>query len=113
MKTRNKNPVLKGLIEELEKKKEPVWKAVAKALNRPRRKRFEVNLYRIAKNAKPNENIIVPGVVMGPGELSKPFTIAALRFSAEARKCIENAKGKCLSIPEMVEKNPKRLRIMG
>ena len=113
MKTRNKNPVLQDLIKELNERKEPVWKAVARALNRPRRKRFEMNLYRIQKNASPKENIIVPGVVTGSDGIKDAFNIAALRFSEDARKAIESAKGKCFTIEQLVEKNPRRIRIMG
>lgn len=113
MKIRDKNPILKELITKLEKTGEPKWKAVAKGLNRPRRKRYLVSLSRIQRFAKPDENVVVPGVVTGMGEIGKPFTIAALKFTEDARKKIEAAKGKCLSIPEMVESKPKKIRIMG
>jgi len=113
MKIRNKNPVLRNLIAELEKQKEPVWKAVARGLNRPRRIRFEVGLNRLQRYAKPNENIVVPGVVVGLGEISKPITVAALRFTADAKAKIESAKGRCLSIQEMIDTKPKRVRILG
>lgn len=113
MKLRNKNPVLQGLIKELESRKEPVWKAVAKGLNRPRRAGFEVNMNDIQKHAKPNENVVVPGTVLGTGEINGAFTIAALRFTEQAKNKIESAKGKCLSIEEMMEKTSKKIRIMG
>lgn len=109
MKVREKNPVLKKTIEELYRKgiKYPVWKSVAKALNKPRRKRYEVNLYKIEKFTHEKETVVVPGVVLGSGEINKPVIIAALRFTQEARKKIENVGGKCMSILEMAEKNPK------
>ena len=119
MKIRDKNPVLKGLIESLEKKslesKTPAWKAVARNLNRPRRGERRVNLYTIEKHAREKESILVPGTVLGSGELTRPLHIAALRFSKQARERIEKAGGKCLSIEELVEKNPKgaKLRILG
>jgi len=113
MKIRDKNPALQDLIKELNERKEPVWKAVARALNKPRRKRFEVNLYRIQRYAKPGENVVVPGVVIGSGDVSRAFTVAALKFSEEAKKAIEKVKGRCLSIQELAEKNPKKIRIMG
>ncbi len=119
MKIRDKNPLLKELIENLLKKSlelnAPIWKAVAKGLNRPRRKCYEVNLYKIQKYAKEKETIVVPGVVLGDGEINKPVTVAAWRFSGKAREKIEKAKGKCLTIQELIEKNPKGsgVKIMG
>jgi len=117
MKVRNKNPLLKDLIGELQEKglKTPIWKAVAKGLNRPRRKAYEADLLRIEKHAKKGESVIVPGTVLGLGELSKPLTVAALRFSGAARAKIEKSGGKCMTIEEMVKHNPdgKKLRIMG
>ena len=117
MKARDKNALTKGLIEELREKglKAPAWKAVAKGLNRPSRQSYEVNLSRLEKHAKKGENVVVPGTVLGSGDLSKPVTVAALRFSGAAREKIEKAGGKAMTIEDMVKDNPgaKKLRIMG
>jgi large subunit ribosomal protein L18e len=118
MKIREKNPITKELIEKLEKKtfesKRPLWKALAKALNRPRRKRHEVNLTRIEKYAKANEIVVVPGVVLGDGEVKKKLTIFALRFSKKAEEKIKKSGGKCLYFRNLLESPPKgRIRIMG
>ena len=117
MKIRDKNLVLKEMIEKLYARgtEYPVWKAVAKALNRPRRKKYEVNVYKIEKFAKNNENILVPGSVLGSGEITKPVKVAALKFSKGAKEKIEKAGGKCLTIPELFKQNPKGtgVKIMG
>ena len=117
MKIREKNPLLTKLIGELQEKglKTPAWKAVAKGLNRPNRKAYEVNLSRLEKHAKKGENVVVPGTVLGAGELSKQLTVAALRFSGSACEKIEKAGGKCMAIEDMMKHNPgaKKLRIMG
>ena len=117
MKARDKASPTKGLIEELQVKwrNTPAWRAVAKGLNRPNRKAYEVNVSRLEKHAKKGENVVVPGNVLGAGELSKPLTVAALRFSGSAREKIEKAGGRCMAIEEMVRLNPggKKLRIMG
>lgn len=119
MKIREKNPPLKALIERLDKagteKKAPIWRAVAKGLNRPSRKGYKLSLYRLEKNAKDKEAIVVPGIVLGSGDIKKSLTIAALRFTPSAKEKIEAAGGKCLGIGEMLEKNPKgsKVRIMG
>jgi large subunit ribosomal protein L18e len=117
MKVRDKNPVKGGLINELQEKglKTPVWKAVAKGLNRPSRKAYEMNVSRLEKHAKKGESVVVPGTVMGSGDLTKPLTVAAFRFSGAACEKIEKAGGKCMSIEDMVKDNPngKKLRVMG
>lgn len=116
MKVRDKNPILKKEIESLSKAgiETPIWKAVAKGLNRPRRIRHEVSLSRLEAYAQQNETIIVPGIVLGQGDLKKKITVAAYRFSSEARKKIEKAGGKCLSIEEVAkEKDASKIRIMG
>lgn len=117
MKIRNKSPVLKKLIIELNEKGKdsPFWKSIAKYLNKPRRKLSKVNLFKINKHANSNDTIIVPGYVLGTGELKKPVTIIALKFSKTAEEKIKKIKGKCLYISEFVKKNPKisNIKIIG
>lgn len=117
MKLRNKasKPLIEKLYKEGMEKEAKVWRAVAKDLNRPRRKGFEVNLTRIEKHAKAKETVVVPGVVLGSGDVKKRIVVAALKFSGKAKEKIEKAGGECLSIEELYEKNPKGkgLRIMG
>ena len=117
MKVREKasKPLVEKLYREGTERKADVWKAIAKGLNRPRRKRFEVNLTRVEKHAKPKETIVVPGVVLGSGDIKKRIVVAALKFSGKAKEKIEESGGKCLSIEELYEKNPKGkgIRIMG
>jgi len=119
MKLRDKDEVTKEMIEELHKRsfgnKSKFWKAVARGLNRPRRVKYEVNLLRLEKCAKPKETIVVPGAVLGTGEIKKKLTVAAMKFSATAKEKIEKAGGTCLSINELCKKNPegKGIKIMG
>lgn len=119
MKIRKKNQDLQELIGNLNRhgteKDAAVWKAVARSLNRPRRKRYEVSLNRIEKNSKPRETVVVPGAVLGPGEIRKAVKVAALRFSGDAREKIEKAGGECMEIQDLFEKNPKghKVKILG
>ena len=119
MKTRDKNPVLRETIEKLNlaslENKAPVWKAVAGLLNKPSRRRHEVNLYLLERNLDKGQVAVVPGVVLGSGEITKPVTVAAMKFSEEAERKIRKANGACLTISELVEKHPRgeRVRILG
>jgi len=115
MKIRDKNEALRKLIRDLLSQDRPVWKALGRGLNRPRRNGFRVNLYRIEKYAKGKETLVVPGIVLGSGEIKKARSVAALRFSDGARTKLEKAGGSCMSIRQLLEKNPqgKGVKIMG
>ena len=88
MKQSNKNPNIQELISELKKlsieQKINFWKRVALDLEKPTRQRRIVNVWKIDKYAKDNETIIVPGKVLGTGELSKKVNVVAFNFSEEA-----------------------------
>ena len=114
-KLKDKNPLLQGLIGSLGKKQEPIWKAVAKGLGRKGSNEYTVDMVKLERHAKDKETIVVPGIVLGTGELSKKLTVAAWRFSATGKAKIEKSGGKCLEIEELVKQNPKGsgVRIMG
>jgi large subunit ribosomal protein L18e len=109
------NPILKKLIKKLEKKsietKSNFLKDIAELLNKPRRQRVEVNIAHIERNSKKNDVIIVPGVVLGYGDLSKPITVSAWKFSKPAIEKIEKIKGKAISIEDLVKKNPQGTKV--
>ena len=110
-KTRKTDESLVNLIRELKKQSNKenknIWKTIAKHLEKPTRKRANVNLYKINKYAKDNETIVVPGKVLGVGDVDKPLNIAAFRFSESAQNKIKNT----MSIQDLMKKNPKGTRI--
>ena len=87
--------------------KSALWKAVADALEIPTRKHAEVNVSRLAEFAKPDSTVVVPGKVLGAGSISYKISVAALSFSASAKKLIEKAGGKCVSIASLAASHPK------
>ncbi|MCD6403496.1 MAG: 50S ribosomal protein L18e [Candidatus Aenigmarchaeota archaeon] len=105
------NPVVRELIQTLIKKSyeldSPFLREIAEKLNKPRRQRVEVNLAHIERFTKKGDTVVVPGAVLGYGELTKPVTIAALKFSKPALEKIQKVKGKAISIRELIEINPK------
>ena len=113
------NPELLEVIRFLKKQsrenKAKIWKSIAERLAKSRRKRVAVNISRLNRYTKKNETVVVPGKVLGAGELNHPITVAAFAFSAKAREKIRRAKGKCLSLFELVKKNPKgsNIKIIG
>jgi large subunit ribosomal protein L18e len=111
------NYQLQNLLEEMRSValKSNFWKRIMKDLNKPTRQRRLVNIYKIENFAKNGETIVVPGKVLSVGELSKQVEVAALSFSDEAKRKILDAKGKVLSLRELLNNNPegKKVRILG
>jgi large subunit ribosomal protein L18e len=113
------NPDLISLIRLLKKKSKesnaPIWQDVAGRLSKPKRTRVKVNISKISRHSEENESIVVPGKVLGAGIISHSVTVAALAFSQQARSKIVEAKGKCLSIAELMEENSagSNLKIIG
>ena len=103
-------------LEKIGKKnKSAIWLKVSEILSKPRRNRASINLWRLNKLAKkfPSKTFIMPGKVLGKGDVSEKIVIAALDFSSEAKKKIEAAKGKALLIADVAtakhEKNTLQL----
>lgn len=102
---------VRKLISELRKQKKPIWKRVAKDLERPRRIRRAVNLSRINRYSKDGDNIVVPGKVLSAGDLTKKITIGALSFSKTALDKIKKSGSKALSLNEMIKE--KKVKLIG
>ena len=118
MKVQKTNPNLVVLIQHLKDasraNEAPVWRDIALRLEGPIRHWAEVNVGKINRYASENEVVVVPGKLLGAGEIEKKVTVAAYRSSGQARDKIEKAGGKSLSIEELVSQNPKgsNVRIM-
>ncbi len=113
------NPELIKLIRFLRKQsrenKANIWREIAERLAKPRRKRIAVNLSRLNRHTQKNEMVVVPGKVLGAGEINHPVIVAAFAFSEKAKEKIKAAKGKCLSFIDLIKKNPKgsNVKIIG
>ena len=113
------NPILNDLIHELKKRSSEqsisLWKRVAIDLEKPTRQRRVVNLSSISRYTKENETIVVPGKVLGAGDLEHKLTISAFQFSDGAKEKIKKAGAKIVPLLELSKENPngKRIRIIG
>jgi len=113
------NPELIALIRFLKKQSKEnealIWKDIAEDLTKPRRSRIAVNLSHLNRYTEKNEIVIVPGKVLGAGEIDHPITVAAFSFSNRGRTKIQTARGKIISLTDLVRKNPKgsNVRIIG
>jgi large subunit ribosomal protein L18e len=118
-KVKTTNPELIELIRFLKKQsrenKADIWRDIAERLAKPRRKRIAVNVSRLNRYTQKNEMVVVPGKILGAGEMSHPVTVAAFAFSETAKEKIKARRGKCLSFLDLIKKNPKgsKVRIIG
>ena len=91
-----------------------IWKRIADDLEKPTRRRRIVNLSKLAKCTKENDNVIIPGKVLASGDINHKLTIGALQFSKHAKEKLEK-NSICLSLKELITQNPKgkNLKIIG
>ena len=117
--TTKTDSALKQLVVDLYKvsseSKSPLWGRVADDLLKPTRNRRLVNIFKLDLYAKDGDVVIVPGKVLGAGDLHRKLTVAAYSFSDSAVQKIKEAKGTVLTIKELVQKNPtgKDIKVLG
>ena len=109
------NPKLVQLIRLLKKesreKQAAIWLDLAEYLSCSRSQSVVVNLGKISRNTKRSETVVVPGKVLGTGNLNHAVTVASFDASQKAKEKIGLAKGTYISIPELLEKNPKGTKV--
>ncbi|AKB19173.1 MULTISPECIES: 50S ribosomal protein L18e [unclassified Methanosarcina] len=109
--TRKTNPRIVSLILTLKDganvDSAPIWKDIAKRLEAPSRNYAAVNISKINRHTNEGDVLLIPGKVLGAGLLDHPVTVAALTFSESAVERITEVGGKCLSLEEIMEANPK------
>jgi len=108
-KLRTTNPELIALIRDLKKHsritKAEIWGTLAEQLSSSRRSRIAVNLSRLNRFTKDGETVVVPGKVLGAGRADHPLIVAAFAFSELAKLKMLKARGKCLSIRDLMKEN--------
>ena len=100
------NPVLVETIEFLQSQDASIWNEVAENLGKVNRKRAEVNISDIERNAEDGDTVVVPGKVLGSGRLSKSVDVAAFKASRGAKDEIRE-NGEFMFIRDLVEDNPE------
>ena len=83
-----------------------LWRDLMERINRPRRKRIVVNVSRINRYTNANDVVVVPGKVLGAGNIDHPVTVAALWFSKSAKEKIEKAGGRSITIEQLIAEHP-------
>ena len=78
---------------------------------RPRRRRLAVNIGKISKCAKANDSIIVPGKVLGNGEIDKRISICAVEYSRQALQKLKKAGCSTVGLEEILKNGKARIII--
>ncbi len=109
--TKTTNPELIQIIRLLKKesreKQAAIWMDIAEYLSKSRSGRIAVNLSTINRNTKRSDVVVVPGKILGSGTINHAVTVASFGASEKAKEKLLSVKAKYLSIPELLEKNPK------
>ncbi|KRT62046.1 MAG: 50S ribosomal protein L18e [Nitrosopumilaceae archaeon] len=93
----------------------PIWSKLAKLALKTSSARRVVNLTKINDVTKENDVIVVPGKVLGTGNVLHKVTLSSFSISNSAAKKIIESGGKIISFSEMIEKFPtgKGVSIIG
>ena len=104
-----------GLRNAFKKNKAPIWRALQDELAGPRANRREINVRRLAEITKADEVVVVPGKVLGTGNLGHKLTVCAYSISETAAKKIVDSGGKVMTFDDLINNHPngKGVRIIG
>ncbi|MEK6860268.1 MAG: 50S ribosomal protein L18e [Nanoarchaeota archaeon] len=86
---------------------------LANKLSGSTRKQLRVNVGELSELKE--DNILVPGKILGEGEIKKKITISALGFSEQAREKLKKAGCQIKTINQEIEDNPtlKGVKVLG
>lgn len=100
--------LVKALGEKYKKTNKAIWSDLAERLSKPSKRIKGVNVEKIGRLAKKNKGkiLVVPGKVLGTGDLKEKSEVSAFQFSEKAREKI-NAKGKAIDLWQLMESKKK------
>jgi len=104
------NQVVVQMVKELKqassKNDAPIWSKLAKLALKTSSVRRVVNLTKINEVTKENAVIVVPGKVLGTGNVSHKITLSSFSISNSAAKKIIESGGTIISFSEMINQFP-------
>ena len=98
--------MVKTLRGASKKNNAPIWERLAELASKPTRARRTVNLGQIDKFASDNDIIIVPGKVLGTGNLSHKITLCSFSISTSGAKKVLDSGGKILNFTDLIKSHP-------
>ncbi|MFH1424802.1 MAG: 50S ribosomal protein L18e [archaeon] len=116
MKLRKSNTEVLSLIASLYKASEessaPIWRDLAKRLEKPRQNWAEINLSNLNRVTKKGESVVIPGKLLGAGNIEHALTVYSYKVSDSASAKVTKAGGKVMPITAALKVKPKELRII-
>jgi large subunit ribosomal protein L18e len=88
-------------------KKNAAWMNVGRLLSRSRSQYPQINLDIIDRSTKEGDRVVIPGKVLGSGQINKKIRVIALKFSGSAKEKLKSQKVEVVSILEEIKSNPK------
>jgi large subunit ribosomal protein L18e len=107
--------MVKTLRVASKKNNAPIWGKLAELALKPTRAKRILNLGQIDKFASENDVIIVPGKVLGTGNLSHKITLCSFSISSSVVKKINQSGGKISDLSQIIKDHPtgKGVKIIG
>ncbi len=84
-----------------------IWRDIAERLANGRRRYASINVDKINDLSNDGDIIVVPGYVLGTGNIDKKVTVGALHFSKEASEKLARSGSSAMDIVELARNNPK------
>ena len=84
----------------------PIWSRLAELALKPSSARRTINIGQINKFVKDNDVIVVPGKVLGTGNISHKITLCSFSMSTTGAKKVLQSGGKILSFSELIKSHP-------
>ena len=105
----------KDLKQASAKNEAPIWAKLARLAMKPTSARRVVNLTKIDKLTKDNDVVVIPGKILGTGNISHKVTLCSFSISNSAAQKILDSGGQIISFSDMIEKFPtgKGVNIIG
>ncbi|TLX72011.1 MAG: 50S ribosomal protein L18e [Thaumarchaeota archaeon] len=104
------NQLVIQMVKELKgaskKNNAPIWSRLAEFALKPSSARRIINIGQIDKFVKDNDVIVVPGKVLGTGNISHKITLCSFSMSNTGAKKVLQSGGKILSFSELIKSHP-------
>lgn len=113
------NQVVIRMAKELKvaskKNRAPIWLRLAELALKPARTKRVLNLGQIDRSVNDNDIVIVPGKVLGTGNISHKITLCSFSISTTGAKKVTQSGGKIIDFTQMIKNHPtgKGVKIIG
>ncbi|OLB89958.1 MAG: 50S ribosomal protein L18 [Thaumarchaeota archaeon 13_1_40CM_38_12] len=93
----------------------PIWLKLAELALKPSRSRRVINLGQLDKFVNDNDVVVVPGKVLGTGNISHKITLCSFSISTTGAKKVTQSGGKLVDFAHLIKNHPtgKGVKIIG